>query len=56
MNDKLFNEIKLKIVMKIHGLSRRSAKEKIRKETSASYNNIGRDNDNLLTADDLFRS
>jgi hypothetical protein len=56
MNNKTFNEIKLKMVMKIHGLSRRSAKEKIRKETSASYNNIGRDNDNLLTADDLFRS
>lgn len=56
MNNKTFNEIKLKMVMKIHGLTRQAAKEKIRRESSISHRiNISRnDSDDLISAEELF--
>jgi hypothetical protein len=56
MNDKLFNEIKLKMVMKIHRLSRQAAKEKIMQETSINHSaSISYDDgEDLISAEDLF--
>ena len=56
MNNKTFNEIKLKMLMKIHGRTRQAAKEKIRRESSISHRiNISRnDSDDLISAEELF--
>lgn len=56
MNKKMFNEIKLNMVMKIHGLSRRAAKEKIRRETPLSHKiNISREDcDDMISAEEFF--
>lgn len=56
MNNKIFNEIKLKMVMEIHGLSRQGAKKKMKKENSVRRGiNINRDNgDDLLSAEEFF--
>jgi hypothetical protein len=56
MNNKLYNAIKLKMVMKIHGLSRQEAKERITKETPTIHTyNINREpDDDLISVPEFF--
>lgn len=57
MNNKLFDEIKLEMVMKVHGLSRAEAEEKISDVAPVrSSSNVNRDDveEIMITADDLF--
>ena len=56
MNDKLYNDIKIKMIMKIHGLSRQEAKEKIKNAASAgnAFNISRHDDDELISAEEFF--
>lgn len=57
MNNKLFDEIKLKMVMKVHGLSRAEAEEKIGDVAPVrSSSNVNRDDDEeiMMTAEEFF--
>jgi hypothetical protein len=57
MNNKLFDEIKLKMVMKVHGLSRAEAEEKISDVPPVrSSFNVNRDDDEeiMMTAEEFF--
>lgn len=57
MNNKLFDEIKLKMVMKVHGLSRVEAEEKISDVAPVrSSSNVNRDDDEeiMMTAEEFF--
>lgn len=57
MNNKLFDEIKLKMVMKVHGLSRAEAEEKISDVAPVhSSSNVNRDDveEIMITAEEFF--
>ena len=57
MNNKLFDEIKLKMVMKVHGLSRAEAEEKISDVAPDHHSfNVNRDDDEeiMMTAEEFF--
>ena len=57
MNNKLFDEIKLKMVMKVHGLSRAKAEEKIKDAAPDRHSfNVNCDDDEeiMMTAEEFF--
>ena len=57
MNNKLFDEIKLKMVMKVHGLSRAEAEEKISDVAPDHHSfNVNCDDDEeiMMTAEEFF--
>ena len=56
MNNKLFDEIKLEMVMKVHGLSRAKAEEKIKDAAPDRHSfNVNRDDDEeMMTAEEFF--
>lgn len=57
MNNKLFDEIKLKMVMKVHDLSRAEAEEKIGDVAPVrASSNVNRDDDEeiMMTAEEFF--